>query len=253
MSCRLLIFFSLVVVNYAFITTSPMLSRTTEKNVLPEAFTDTPEHARGYFYLWFVGGQGGATVALGQFPAQFAKFKSLFAISADGPTESGETVGLSPLCLYPRDISKADLDKVLSNKLSVEKMVANGPKPNYLSEKGYLCFASFADANSKCNPLTIRAVFDAMSTGDIVDPSVAQSKLDEFRNDPSNFKNSLLKTKLAGFSSIAFLLFLLGPIVGETCLEAASCGWFPDWPGGANLPWSLLLGPGFWTIPQYWI
>lgn len=251
----------LVAASHAFVTTRPnlqvkksSLTKTTKAlNVIPEAFTDTPETARTYFYIWFFGGQGGATVALGQFPKQFAKFKSLFDMSEEGPTAAGETVGLSPLCLYPRDISKADVDQVLSNKLSVEQMVAKGPKPNYLSEKGYLCFESFADANKKCNPLTIRAVFDAMSTGDNCDPSIAQTKLDEFRSDPSAFKNSLLKQKLAGFSSIAFLLFLLGPIVAETCLEAASFGWFPEWPGGNNLPWSLLIGPGFWTIPEYWI
>lgn len=264
MSSRLMIlFFSCLLAagSNAFINTASNLQiktpkfsiRTTQaRNVIPEAFTDTPEHAQQYFFIWFFGGQGGATVALGQFPKQFEKFKSLFDMSEKGPTESGETVGLSPLCLYPRDISKADLEKVLNNKLSVEQMVAKGPKPNYLSEKGYLCFASFAEANSNCNPLTIRAVFDAMSTGDNVDPSIAQRKLDEFRNDPSCFNSSLLKQKLAGFSSIAFLLFLLGPIVAETCLEAASFGWFPEWPGVDNLPWSLLIGPGFWTIPQYW-
>lgn len=247
----------LVACSNAFVNTRRNLlshPKTTKAlNVIPDAFTDTPEHARTYFYIWFFGGQGGATVALGQFPRQFEKFKSLFDMAADGPIAAGDTVGLSPLCLYPRDISKADLDQVLSNKLSVEQMVIKGPKPNYMSQKGYLCFESFADANKKSNPLTIRAVFDAMSTGDNVDPFVAQSKLDEFRSDPSAFKNSLLKQKLAGFSSIAFLLFLLGPIVAETCLEAAFSGWFPEWPGGDNLPWSLLVGPGFWTIPQYWI
>lgn len=134
--------------------------------------------------------------------------------------------------MYPRDICKADLTKVLSNKLSVEKMVENGPKPNYLSTKGYLCYESFAEANKNCNPLTVRAVFDALSTGDIVAPDAAQLKLDAFSNDQSSdsavFKSELLKTKLAGFSSIAFLLFLLGPIVGSTCLESFALGWFPE-------------------------
>ncbi|KAL7541930.1 hypothetical protein ACHAXR_011362 [Thalassiosira sp. AJA248-18] len=225
-------------------------------NVLPDSVASY-EDARGYFYLWFFGGQGGATVALGQAPQQIAKFKQLYAMSDEGPTQGGETVGVSPLCLYPRDLNKADLDKVLNNKLSVEKMVEKGPKPNYLSENGYLCYASFVDANKGCNPLTIRAVFDAMSTGDNVSPIVAQTKLDEFATDASSdrsaFKNALLKTKLAGYSSIAFLLFLLGPIVGSTCLDALSAGWFPDWPGNDNMPWSFLVGPGIWTIPEYWI
>ncbi|KAL9183671.1 hypothetical protein ACHAXT_004527 [Thalassiosira profunda] len=222
---------------------------------LPESIT-TFEDARGYFYLWFFGGQGGATVALGQAPAQFAKFKALNAMADEGPTEGGETVGISPLCLYPRDLRRADLDKVFGNKLSVEQMVAKGPKPNYLSQQGYLCYQSFAEANKGCNPLTVRAVFDAISTGDNVAPDVAQAKFDEFSADTSPdkvvFKGSLLKTKLSGFASIAFLLFLLGPIVGSTCLDAGAAGWFPDWPGKDSMPWSL-ISPGFWTIPEYWI
>ena len=131
MPYRLILFFCCLLAagSDAFINTASNLqiktpkfsTRTTQAlNVIPEAFTDTPEHAQQYFFIWFFGGQGGATVALGQFPKQFEKFKSLFDMSEEGPTESGETVGLSPLCLYPRDISKADLEKVLNNKLSVE-------------------------------------------------------------------------------------------------------------------------------------
>mmetsp|Transcript_19319 Transcript_19319/g.40736 ORF Transcript_19319/g.40736 Transcript_19319/m.40736 type:complete len:272 (+) Transcript_19319:53-868(+) len=242
----------------ARISTTPSrgaMSPVTKLNVLPDSVA-SPDDARAYFYLWFFGGSGGVGVALRQFPQQFDKFQQLFAMSGEGPTAGGDTVGISPLCLYPRDISKADIDKVLGNKLSVEQMVEKGPKPNYLSENGYLCFQSFAAANKDCNPLTVRAVFDAMSTGDNCAPNVAQASLDAFASDTSSdraaFKNALLKTKLAGFSSIAFLLFLLGPIVGSTCLESLSMGWFPDWPGNDNLPYSLLFGPGAWTIPQYW-
>jgi len=196
-------------------------------------------------------------VALRQFPQQYANFKKLSAMSDDGPTLGGPTVGISPFCLYPRDLSKADIDKVLRNKLTVEEMVKKGPKPNYLSEKGYLCYPSFLDANKGCNPLTVRAIFDALSTGDNVSPDVAQVKLDKIKQDMSDdrsvFKSELLKTKFVGFSSIAFLLFLLGPIVGATCLESLAAGWFPEWPGNGYLPWSLLFGPGFWTIPNYWV
>lgn len=225
------------------------------RHVLPDSIT-TSDNAQAYFYLWFFGGSGGAGVALRQFPVLLDKFKELKKLADIGPTQGGETVGISALCFYPRDLSRADLAQVMGNKLSVERMVATGPKPNYLSEKGYLCYESFQAANKKCNPLTVRAVFDAMSTGDIVSPDVAQACLDSFANDASPdsaaFKNTLLKTKLVGYSSVAALLFLLGPIVGSTCLDAASLGWFPEWPGNDNLPWSLLIGPGFWTIPEYW-
>ena len=209
------------------------------------------------FYKQNLSGQGGVAVALRQFPAQFSKFQQLFSMSAEEPTAGGETIGISPLCLYPRDLSKADVDKVLNNKLSVEKMVEKGPKVSYMATKGYLCFAAFQEANQNCNPLTTRAVFDALSTGDNVSPFEAQKMLDEFANDTSpdrsKFKSELLRTKLTGFSSIAFLLFLLGPIVGSTCLDALAYGWFPEWPGINNMPWSLLASPGVWSIPEYWI
>lgn len=232
-------------------------------HVLPSSVVDS-ETARTYFYLWFFGGSGGGGVALGQFPTQFAKFRELTSMSSDSSlSQGGPTVGISPLCLYPRDLSTADLDAVLvksnkKNQLSVEQMVARGPKPNYMSQKGYLCFTSFAAANAGCDPLTVRAVFDAMSTGDNVAPEDAQMKLDAYRAEVGTdkrgtFRGDLLKTKLAGFSSIAFLLFLLGPIVGSTCLESAAMGWFPEWSGSNDLPWSLVVGPGAWTIPQYWI
>eukprot|EP00584_Thalassiosira_punctigera_P008762 CAMPEP_0172541974 /NCGR_PEP_ID=MMETSP1067-20121228/12673_1 /TAXON_ID=265564 ORGANISM="Thalassiosira punctigera, Strain Tpunct2005C2" /NCGR_SAMPLE_ID=MMETSP1067 /ASSEMBLY_ACC=CAM_ASM_000444 /LENGTH=267 /DNA_ID=CAMNT_0013328113 /DNA_START=97 /DNA_END=897 /DNA_ORIENTATION=- len=263
----LITLFALLIPGYNGFTAHPSNKRTslaaptppksvlTKLNGLPDS-VQSFEDARGYFYLWFFGGSGGVGVALRQFPLQFQKFRELAAMSDKGPTRGGDAIGISPLCLYPRDLSRADLDEVLNNKMSVEQMVERGPKPNYLSEKGYLCFQSFAAANEGCNPLTLRAVFDAMSTGDNVSPDVAQANLDEFSSDGSadraSFKNALLKTKLTGFSSIAFLLFLLGPIVGSTCLDALSAGWFPDWPGNGNLPWSLLVGPGVWTIPKYW-
>mmetsp|Transcript_24859 Transcript_24859/g.49522 ORF Transcript_24859/g.49522 Transcript_24859/m.49522 type:complete len:276 (-) Transcript_24859:171-998(-) len=232
-------------------------STTSTLNALPDYATGDIEAARGFFYIWFFGGSGGVGVALRQFPQQYANFKKLSAMSDDGPTLGGPTVGISPFCLYPRDLSKADIDKVLRNKLTVEEMVKKGPKPNYLSEKGYLCYPSFLDANKGCNPLTVRAIFDALSTGDNVSPDVAQVKLDKIKQDMSDdrsvFKSELLKTKFVGFSSIAFLLFLLGPIVGATCLESLAAGWFPEWPGNGYLPWSLLFGPGFWTIPNYWV
>ena len=84
-------------------------------------------------------------------------------------------------------------------------MVKVGPKPNYLSEKGYLCYASFVDACEDCNPLTVRAVFDAMSTGDNVSPDVAQAALDSFASDTGEFKKALLRTKVSGSETHAFL------------------------------------------------
>ena len=108
-----------------------------------------------------------------------------------------------------------DLQKILNNKLvrDVERMVKVGPKPNYLSEKGYLCYASFVDACKDCNPLTVRAVFDAMSTGDNVSPDVAQAALDSFAEDLGEFKSALLRTKVSGKESLhSFRFRSISPI-----------------------------------------
>mmetsp|Transcript_12649 Transcript_12649/g.27484 ORF Transcript_12649/g.27484 Transcript_12649/m.27484 type:complete len:267 (-) Transcript_12649:849-1649(-) len=256
--CGLLLLLCFFIAPSGWAFTMPRGQRLIRPNVdpphaLPPDVAGDAESARGYFYFWFFGGSGGIGIAVRQFPQQLDNFKRLFTLANEGTSTGGETIGLSPLCLYPRDIALGDLQKILDKKLvrDVEKMVKVGPKPNYLSEKGYLCYPSFADACKDCNPLTVRAVFDAMSTGDNVSPDVAQAALDSFASDIGEFKNALLRTKLSGFSSIVFLLFLLGPIVGATCLDALSAGWFPEWPGNENLPWSL-LSPSVVNLPDYW-
>jgi len=214
-------------------------------------FSD-PDSARRLFYFWFGGTSGGGGIAVAAFPQMFSRFQKIQELKGIGPTLGGEKLGMSTLlCGLPEDISKADVEKIVNNKMSTEKMVAKGPQDSYFAQKGYLRFEAFEQANPKCNPLALRAVFDAFTTSSAtVDPREAQILLDSFRQDTSIINKALISNKLKGYSAIGTLLLLLG-IALSTCGDAFSHGWFPDWPGNQNFPIGL-VSPGFWTIPQYW-
>jgi len=103
----------------------------------------TVDSARRLFFLWFFGGSGGGGIAIGQFPKMYEKFQDLQSLKGQGPTVGGERIGLSPLCGYPEDLCVGDVQKILSNKMSVEKMVEKGPKDSFWAERGYLRYESF--------------------------------------------------------------------------------------------------------------
>ena len=172
-----------------------------------------------------------------------------------GPTLGGEKLRLNPICGYPEDICRADVEKILNNKLSVEQIVEKYPvEGNYLSSKGYLTYQAFKEANKDANPLAVRAIFDTLNTStDVCSPDVAQEKLDSYSENIDLIKGELIKAKLLGFSSIFTLLFLLG-LADVIAFGHARDGWFPDWPGLSNLP-SSLFDPdiGLTAIPKYWL
>lgn len=215
------------------------------------------ESARKLFYLWFFGGSGGGGIAIAAFPDMYKRFmdmRSLGSSSSKDPRtiDNDETIGISPLCLYPEDLKLKDVQKILNNPMSVEKMVKLGPKESFWAERGYLRYEAFKAANRDCDPLAIRAVFDALTTStSTVEPDLAQKLLDSFREDLPLFKRNLLWNKVKGYSAIALLLFLLA-LAASVSLESLAAGWFPDWPGRDNLPLGF-IDPGFWTIPDYWI
>ena len=231
-----------------------------ELHVVDELVQQIPAAAEGARLeagFWLVGASGGAGIARSAFPRMYNNVKIIQSLAGVGPTLGGEKVGVSPLCGLPEDLSKADINKIVNTKLTVEQIVDKGPKENYFASKGYLTYKAYEQAlveKSGCNPLAVRAIFDTFNSNtDTVDPITAQEKLDQYKADPScnSFKLSLLSAKLQGFSAIIFLLFLLG-IADTTAFSCASRGWFPDWPGTGNLPQGL-IDPGFWTIKDYWI
>ena len=170
--------------------------------------------ARKEAFFWFFGASGGAGIARGAFPKMYQNTRFIQSLKGVLPTEGGETVGLSPLCGYPQDVSKADLAKIVNNPKTIEEIVDENPYPeNFLAVKGYLIYDAFVDGNPDCNPLALRAIFDTFSQStNVVEPTKAQQKIDSYKADPSGetFKNELLLSKAKGYAAIATLLFLVG-------------------------------------------
>jgi hypothetical protein len=213
------------------------------------------EGARLQFFLWFFGASGGAGIARSAFPRMYKQVSYIQSLKGSEPTLGGETVGLSPLCGYPEDLSIKDIQQIASNKLNVEQIVKKYPvEGNFLARKGYLTFAAFEKANADANPLAVRAIFDtfAQST-DVVEPDKAQDLLDLYKEDPKAINGNLINAKGTGYAAILTLLFLLG-LADITAAGHAYTGWFPDWPGGVDFPAHILDPEGSLTkIPDYWI
>jgi hypothetical protein len=214
------------------------------------------EYARGQFYFWFFGASGAASIARSAFPGMFGRIRNIWDLKGVGPTKGGELLGISPLAGYPEDLRVADVEDIANNPLTVTEIVEGYSEGStaFLAAKGYLLYDAFCKANTKSNPLAVRAVFDTFATStDAVEPDKAQKLLDDYKQDASKIKGKLVLSKIAGWAAIITLLLLLG---GADIAAAyhAYLGWFPEWPGGKNFPGCILdLETGPWTIPKYWI
>lgn len=105
---------------------------TTRLNELP-AEVDT---ARISFFIWFFGASGGAGIARSAFPRMYDAVRYVQNLKGS-PSAGGEAIGLNPLCGYPEDLSVADVEKIVNNKLSIEQIVQKYPiEGNYLTEVG---------------------------------------------------------------------------------------------------------------------
>ena len=251
------IFFCLVLASESggFVLTTPQRGRTTRLKLTEVGIAE--QAARGQAFIWIFGASGAAGIARSAFPNMVKNVQAIQDVKDKGPTEGGPLLGISPLCGYPRDLAVADVRKILENSKSIEKMVKEFPLPNnYLViNYGFLTYEAYEAANPNANPLALRAVFDCFSQGtNIVDPAVAQTKLDRYRGDLDALKFDLLKSKVIGWAAIGLLLFLLG-LADIEAYQKVYAGWFPDWPGGR-----LWLQGGLWDpnvgvthIPDYWI
>eukprot|EP00536_Pseudo-nitzschia_multiseries_P004028 jgi/Psemu1/187217/e_gw1.65.118.1 len=174
----------------------------------------------------------------------YGQFQEMRALKGCEPSLGGDTIGLSPLCGYPEDLSVKDLEKIVNNRLNIQQMVEKFPiENNFLSKSGYITFAAYEMANKGCNPLAVRAVFDtfAQST-DASDPFVAQDKIDSYKEDVYRISGSLLYSKATGYVAVGTLLFLVG-LADVIVLGHARDGWFPGWA----------FADGILNIPQYWV
>lgn len=218
--------------------------------------------ARSNFFIWFFGASGAAGIARSAFPRMYSNiqeiqsYKDIALSKVLSKNAEAKTVGISPLCGYPRDLAVDDLNKIVNNRLNIEKIVAKYPVENNLwAKKGYITYEAFKKANADVDPLAVRAVFDCFSQStEVSNPDIAQKKLDSYQDSLDNFKADLFYSKAVGWAAIAALLGLLG-LADIEAYGFAYTGWFPDWPGGRLWLEGGLIDPktGPWTIPKYWI
>ena len=209
------------------------------------------DKSRIQFYVWFFGSSGAAGIGRDAFPRLYNNYKLIQGFKGM-PTKGGETLGVSPLCGYPEDLSRADLMQIINNKLSIEQIVQKFPvQGNFLAAKGYITYEAFKQGNKGANPLAVRAVFDSFNTSnDVSNPETAQQKINMYKEDLDTLNGELLKSKLIGSSSIFVLIFLLG-FADVVAFGHAKDGWFPEWPGFVSGPFSFIQD--LQQIPDYWV
>jgi len=220
------------------------ITSSTQRPVIPAEIMEEVEGSRIQFFIWFFGASGAASIARSAFPTMYDRMNYIQSLKGEGPTLGGETVGVSPLVGYPEDIAVKDIQKVVNNRMAIEKIVEKFPEEdNYLASKGYVTYSAFEKANSGANPLAIRAVFDTFSQStDISEPKVAQEKLDLYKQDVYAINGGLIKSKITGYITVFTLLFLLG-LADFTAFGHARDGWFHEWT----------LSDGIQNIPDFWM
>jgi hypothetical protein len=175
--------------------------------------------ARTNFFIWLFGASGAAGVARSAFPRMYNNIREIQSYrTIPGRTidknnnNNVETVGISPLCGYPRDLAVTELKAILNNRLNIEQIVAKYPvEDNFWAQKGYITYSAFRRANAQADPLAVRAVFDCFSQStEVSSPDIAQQKLDSYKESLDNFNRDLLKSKVTGWAAIGTLLGLLG-------------------------------------------
>lgn len=222
----------------------PSASSGSQLAAIPPEILGDVEASRVQFFGWFFGASGGIGIALSAFPRMYDQFRSLQSLKGREPSLGGDTVGISPLCGYPEDLSVGDLEKIVNNPLTIQQMAAKFPiENNFLSRNGYITFPAYEKANKGSNPLVIRAVFDSFAQStDACDPFVAQDKIDSYKEDIYRIKGTLLYSKFTGYAAIGTLLFLL-VLADVIVIGHARDGWFPYWK----------FADGIIHIPDYWI
>ena len=215
------------------------------------------EAARSSVPLWFFGAAGSGGVARAVIPSLIDNWKEVQQLSSGPPpnNSAGPTIGIGPAWGYPQDVTVADIQDILDTPLTIVQIVQQNPMENNMfSKNGYMTLDAWMQHYANKNQLAARVVFDAFGKSLTVEPEIAQAKLDQFRADISNIKSSIIQGKIVVASALFALLFLLGLADVATATDAFR-GYFPDWPGGQDFPWSMFTQEGGspLTIPQYWV
>ena len=190
--------------------------------------------ARAAFALCFFGAAGTASLGREVIPKTWGQWKKTQELMGSGKGSGGEELNVFG---YPEPVYVNDVLNVLNNEMSAVEISQEYPG----QYEGYLQFESLVDANSSTSPMAVRAVFDSLAVGinkNQIRASIAERKLQVYRNDFEEMKKNLMLGKTIGISALVILLGLIG-MADYFALYHLLRGWFPDWQGLSDLPVSL--------------
>jgi len=168
---------------------------------------------------------------------------------------------------YAERIYLEDIQPILSNKLDAisiaTKYQDNKPeKYEYTHLKTqnippFLTFEAYQRANPTSNPVALRALFDSFSNSlggiNSISPITAQERIDEYTNNIYTMVQRLNRSKVLGLSAFIFVLLLLG-FVDYLTIYHLWRGFFPEWNGFMNLPFSLFDREiGISVLPKFFV
>jgi hypothetical protein len=178
------------------------------------------------FWFFFLAGSGALGIGLGQVPKIKAEFDEIAALKGLGGTKGGEALNLGPVGGFglPEELRKADIEDILANIPSVEKISSKGQKKTFLEQQGYLSRQGFRDSYpAETNQVALYAVFSALAGGGssfVVAPSAFQALSQKWKAEGvESFVSDLNKSqigKLSGYGGLAFLVLLVIDLVVET-------------------------------------
>ena len=180
----------------------------------------------------------------------FREWKKTNELKGKGKTLGGAEIDLFG---YPEPVYTNDVMSVLNNNMTVVEIMEAYPVPGAIP--GCLRFESLAQANAGISQMAVRAVFDAVAVGinkNQVAPSVAEQKMELFKQDLGLMSQNSRLTKTLGVTALVVLLSILGA-ADYFAVYHLWHGWFPEWQGFDSMPASLFDERGFSNLAECYI
>ncbi|KAJ1418004.1 hypothetical protein B484DRAFT_453807 [Ochromonadaceae sp. CCMP2298] len=176
-----------------------------------------PSQAQGEFYFFFFAGSGALGIGFAQIPKLLAGYKEVQAL-AGGTSLGGDNFQGNPLGTigFPEPLKAADVQYIIDNMPSTEKMASLGKGTSYMSQLGYIEREGFNKALPKGNPLALFAAFDALGEGggDLAAPQRVEAIAAGWKEGgQSQFSADLAQANVRKYSAYAVFFFLIGLVL----------------------------------------
>lgn len=208
------------------------------------------EAARSAFVLCFAGAVGSAAVGREAIPVTYREWQKRNELKGKGTSLGGQDLELFG---YPEPVYSKDVMSVLKNNMTVNEMMEAYPVEGALP--GYLRYESLAKANEGTSQMAVRAVFDSIAMGinkNQVNPFLAEQKMELFKEDIGLLKENSQLTKTVGVTALVLLLSILGA-ADFFAVYHLWHGWFPEWHGFDQMPYSLFDERGISNLASTFI